>query len=119
MVHKTPVKKQILPYPCREITYISKVQQAPEEDSSPAIDEKGVLRLQRIVGALLYYSRAVNNKLLVALSAIGSQQAFATEKTLKVINQLLYYCDTYPDDEIVYLSSDMILTVHFDAGFNN
>ena len=54
------------------------MQQAPEEDSSPALDEKGVLRVQRIVVALLYYDRAINNNLLVVLSAIGVHQASAT-----------------------------------------
>ena len=72
-----------------DIMYGRKVQQAPEQDSSPALDEKLVLRVQHIFGALLYYYRAVNNKLLVPLSAIGAQQAPATEKMLKSINQLL------------------------------
>ena len=58
--------------------YGKKVQQATEEDSSPAIDKKGVVRVQRIVGDLFYYARSVNNKLLVSLSAIGAQQASAT-----------------------------------------
>ena len=34
--HKLPVKKQLSLHRCRDITYGSKVQQAPEEDSSPA-----------------------------------------------------------------------------------
>ena len=102
MGYQPPVKKQLYPHRCREITYVSKVQQAPEEDSYPALDEVGVHRLQMIVGALLYYSRAVNNKLLVALSAIGEHQASATEKMQKAINHLLDYCTKYPDDGIVY-----------------
>ena len=61
----------------------------------------------------------MNNKLLVALSAIGSQQASATESTNNVIHQLLDYCATYPDNGIHYLSSDMILVAHSDAGFTN
>ena len=76
--HKPPVKKQISPHRCREITYDIKVQQAPEEYSSPSLYEKVVLQVQRIVGALLYYSISVNTKLLVALSAIGAHQASAT-----------------------------------------
>ena len=75
--------------------------------------------MQMIVGALLYYGRAVNNKLLVGLSAIGSQQASATEDTNEAINQLLDYCATYPDDGILYRASDMVLAAHSDAGFNN
>jgi hypothetical protein len=78
-----------------------------------------VKRVQKIVGALLWIGRAVNNKLLVALSAIGSQQASATENTNKAIHQLLDYCATYPDDGILYRSSNMVLAAHSDAGFAN
>ena len=66
---------------------------------------------------MLYYSRAVDNKLLVGLSTIGSQQAAFTECTNKAINQLLDYSDTYPADVILYRSSDMILCAHSDAVF--
>ena len=61
----------------------------------------------------------MNNKLLVALSAIGSQQASATESTNDDIHQLLDYCATCPDDGILYRSSYMILAAHSDAGFAN
>ena len=71
------------------------------------------------MGALLYVVRAVNNKLLVALSAIGSQQAAATEETAAAIEQLLDYVATYPNDGILFRKSDMILAAHADAGFLN
>ena len=71
------------------------------------------------MGALLWIGHAVNNKLLVALSAISSQQASAIEDTNKANHQLLDYCATYPDDGILYRSSNMILAGHSDAGFNN
>ena len=117
--HKPPVNKHLSQNHCREITYGIKVQQEPEEDSSPALYEKWVLRVQRISGALIYYVKAVNNKLLVALSTIGAHKYSATEKTLKSINQLLDYCATYPDDGIVYRSSDIVMTAYSDSGFNN
>ena len=86
--------------------------------SSP-LDPSGIQRVQQIVGALLWIGQAVNNKLLVALSGIGSQQASATESTNDTIHQLLDYCATYPNDGILYRSSDMILAEHSDAGFAN
>ena len=67
----------------------------------------------------MWIGRAVNNKLLVALSAIGSQQALATEDTHKAIHQLLNYCATYPANGIVYRSSDLVLAAHSDTGFAN
>ena len=71
-------------------------------DTSPPLNEKGIKRIQGIVGALLYVGGAVNNKLLVALSAIGSQQASATEYTSAEIEQLLDYVATYPNDGILF-----------------
>ena len=73
----------------------------PEADDSKPLDDEGIRRVQHVVGALLWVGQAVNNKLLVSLSAIGSQQASVTEETNKEINQLLEYCATYPDDGIL------------------
>ena len=47
-------------------------------DESPPLNDKGIKIVQGIVGALLYIGISVNNKLLLALSAIGDQQAAAT-----------------------------------------
>ena len=38
------------------------------ESSSPSLDEKGVQQVQEIVGATLFYGRAVGNKLLVVIN---------------------------------------------------
>ena len=90
-----------------------------EDDTSAPLDASGIKRVQGILGDLLYYSRAVNNKLLVELNDIGTQQVVATESTAAAISQLLDYVATYPNDGTIYRSSDMILAAHSDAGFNN
>ena len=89
-----PRKPQPSPHKFREVKYISKTQLAPKEDTSKPLNYSGIRRVQTIVGVLLWIGRAVNNKLLVALSAIGSQQASATEDTNKETHQLLDYCAT-------------------------
>ena len=61
-------------------------------DTSPLLNEKVIKRIQGMVGALLYVGRSINNKLLVALSAIGDQQASAY--TEAEIEQLLDYVAT-------------------------
>ena len=71
------------------------------------------------MGDLLHVGRAVNNKLLVALSAVGAQQVPATEDTAAAIEQLLDYVATCPNDGILFRKSDMILAAHADAGFLN
>lgn len=117
--HPYPSKPQHSPHRCRAINYGAKVQMSPEEDTSPALDPGGIKRIQAIIGALLYYARAVDNKLLVALSTLGTQQAQATTATKADCDWLLDYCATYPDDGVIYRASDMVLAAHSDAGFNN
>ena len=90
-----------------------------EEPPSPPLNTEWVKRIQAIVGAGLFYGRAVDNKLLVALNTIGTQQATATEATNDAITQLLDCMATYPDDGIVYYSSNMVLAAHTNAGFHN
>ena len=86
-------------------------------DTSTPLNDKGINKVQGVVGVLLYVGREVNNNLLVALSAIGVQQAAATKETADAIEKLLDYVDTYPDDGILFRKIDMILKSHADAGF--
>ncbi len=71
------------------------------------------------MGSLLYYARAVDNKLVVTLSTIAVRQAKATVATEQAVDLLLNYVATYPNDSIVYQESNMILCAHLDAGFLN
>ena len=77
----TPNKTQYLPHKHRPLDYGVTQQIVQPTDTSSPWNDKGTKRVQGIVGALLYVGRSFNNKLLVALSAIGSQQAAATEET--------------------------------------
>ena len=110
-----PLKPQLSPHKHREIQYGAKIQTAIDVDSSPPLDAKGIERVPQIVGVLLYYARALDNKLLVALNAIGMQQSAATEDTEKAISQLLDYVATYPNDGTIYRSSGMVLALGYVA----
>ena len=116
MQHKTP---QYSPHKHRPIDYGATQQLVQPTDTRPLLNEKGIKRIQGIVGDLLYVSRAVNNKLLVALSAIVDQQASATEDTAVAVEQILNYVATYPNGGILFRKSDMILAAHADVGFMN
>ena len=94
--HADPRKPQHSPYKHAPIIYGAKIQYAAEADDSAPLDKAGILRVQSIVGALLFYDCAVDNKLIVALSKLGQQQASATEATNDAITQLLDYVATYP-----------------------
>ena len=112
--HPITKKLKLSQHKHREVIYGAKEQLAPEDDTTPPLDSQGKKRVQGIVGALFSYARAVDNKLLVGRSAIGSQQAAATQSTNEAINQILDYCATYPSDGILYRSSYMVLCAHYD-----
>ena len=90
-----PLKPHFSPHNCRKVKYGSKIQLAPKEETSKSLNDTGIHQVQTIVGALLWIGRAVNNKLVVALSAIGYQHSSDIEDTNKAIHQLLDYCATY------------------------
>ena len=115
--HLCTNKPQHAPHSCRAITYGVKEQLVPEADTSPPLDSVGIKQIQGIIGSLLYYARAVDNKLLATLSTLGAQQACATENTSKAVDQLLDYVATYPSDGITFRASMMVLAAHSDASF--
>jgi hypothetical protein len=112
-------KPQLLPFIAKPIAYGQETQLTPEEDTSATLLPKRLLRVQKIIGSLLYYARAVDNKLLVALNAIAACQSKATIRMEQLVHTLLDYEATYPNDGIVYRASDMVLCVHTDASYLN
>ena len=100
--HFPPKKPQYSPHKHRPIDDGANQKIVQPADTSPSLNDKGIKRVQFIVGALGCVVLAVTNKLLVALSAIGAQQADTTEETEDVIEQLLDYVATHPDNGIIF-----------------
>ena len=115
--HPSPRRPQNCPYSPNPIKYGRKAQEPLPEDKSPPLDEKGKKYIQQVVGSFLYYARAVDPTILMALSSIAADQANPTENTMKRVRQFLDYMHTYPDAKIRYKASDMILNVHSDASY--
>ena len=65
----------------------------------------------------MYYDRAVDDTILPALSALASEQAEATTKTMHQIRQLLDYLATHPDATVHFHASAMVLNIHSDASY--
>jgi hypothetical protein len=76
-----------------------------------------IKRVQEIIGVLLYYGRAVDSTLLVALGTLASEQMTATETTMCKIAHLLNYCAMHPKAVVRFKCSDMILHVESDASY--
>ncbi len=112
-----PKKTQDSPHPHATPSYGAKIQLAMDIDESKEATKAEKKFIQQVTGTLLYYARAVDPTILVALSAIAAQQAKPTINTLAKVKQLLQYCASQDEAILTYRASDMILAVHSDAGY--
>jgi hypothetical protein len=115
--HPTPNKPQHQPHPHTERIYGATIQYAKKTDDSPLLPAEGKTYIQQVLGVLLYYGRAVDSTILVALSSIASMQAAPTALTKDLIKMLLDYVATHPDAILTYKRSNMVLAVHSDASY--
>ena len=114
--HPAPKKPQYAPHRWTAPAYGKKVQFA-HTDESPKLDKTGTKRVQSVSGTFLYYGRAMDPTLLVALSDISSNQTSPTALTKEECDWLMDYCHTYPDAKIRFYASDMILYCESDAAY--
>jgi hypothetical protein len=88
-----------------------------QHEPGPKVDGAKMLWLQQLIGTFLYYARAVDPTILVAINKLASQQAKATEKTIEAAKHLLGYLAAYPNASIRYRPSTMQLTGQSDASY--
>jgi hypothetical protein len=115
--HPDPTRPQHSPHHWIAPKYGATIQYAAPEDASTPLNKHGITRLQQIIGTFLFYGRAVDNTMLVALGTLAAAQTQGTEKTLKATVQLLNYAATHPDATVRFYKSDMILYIHSDASY--
>jgi hypothetical protein len=115
--HHPPKKPQHQPHQHTIPTYGASVQYAKPEDTSEPLSKEEKKYIQQVIGTLLYYGRAVDATILVALSSLASAQATPTEDTMQRTHHLLDYVATHPDAILTYAKSNMILGVHSDASY--
>ncbi len=110
-------KEQNLPYPCTPIIYGAKVQYAKQAVKSPRVNAKTKKIIQQVCGKFLFLGQAVNSTLLYPISAIASQSANPTERTLELTHHLLDYLGTQEEAILTYNASKMVLAAHSDASY--
>ena len=103
------VKKQLLKYEhimqrvqhCPHATepkkYGTKAQSPLPQDNTRKLTDKEIKQVQKIVGSIIYYGRAVDMTVLMMLSSIASEQTKGTEHTLEKAYQVLDYLASHPD----------------------
>jgi hypothetical protein len=65
--------------------------------------------------SIIYYARAVDMTVLMALSSIAMEQTKATDRTLERCMQLLDYLVSNTAAKVRFHASDMIMNIYSDA----
>jgi hypothetical protein len=100
--HEHPSKPQHQPYPHNPVQYGSKAQYVEPIDDSPKLNKEDKRFIQEVTGTFLFYARAVDPTMLVALGSLAVEQASPTENTMKKCKQFLDYAATQEDAVITY-----------------
>lgn len=112
-----PTRAQHSPHSWTAPIYGTKTQLTDPIDNSAPLSPPERTRLQEIIGTLLYYARAVDSSMLVALGSLAAAQSKGTQATAKACTHLLNYCATHPHAVVRYKASAMVLHVHSDASY--
>ncbi len=115
--HVLPGRLQACPYTPAPKKFGAQAQTPLEVDSSPQLDVKGIKHVQQIVGSILYYARAVDMTVLMALSAIAVEQTKARTRMLGKCMQLLNYLASNSKAKVRFHASNMIMNIHSDASY--
>ena len=95
--HSKPNLPQHSPHPVAPRRYGKSAQHPIPPDETPSAGPEDILRVQKVVGSILYYARAVDLTALTAPTALGGEQPKATAHTIKSTKQLLDYLATHPN----------------------
>ena len=114
--HQRPSKKYHGPSRYTIPNYGTRVQYVKVDETNP-LGLTQIRFIQRAVGKLLYYARAVDPTMLHAINDISLSAAKGTDATMDAVMYLLNYAHTHPDAEIIYRQSNMILHVDSDAAY--
>ena len=67
--HPLPIKSELAPHRYASCSFSATNSQAPiPDDNTARLNASGVLRVQHVIGCILYYARAIDSPLLPALT---------------------------------------------------
>ena len=115
--HPIPYRPQYAPHRWTRPAFGTKMQFAKDPDTSEKINANGTRRIQQINGTSLYYGRAIDPTILVALNEISTQQSSPTTKTTKKTAMLMDYLCTFPNTSLRFYAGDMQLCVESDTAY--
>ena len=117
LAHNRPLRPVHAPHKWNKPIFGRHVQRGTPTDTSPLLPQEEIKLVQSIIGALLYYTRAVDPSMYPALNEISITQAAPTAATLQKCHHLLDYVSWHPSATLRYHACDMILHVDSDAAY--
>ena len=116
-MHTAPTTHEHSPHQWTQPEYGAKIQYAEDTDNSAPLTPHETTRLQQIIGTFLYYARAIDNTMLVALGTLAAAQTKGTRHTMEAAVQLLNYTAINQNAAIRYTKGNMIPYAHSDASY--
>ena len=113
---KSPNKAIDAPHPYKATKKHGLPMTQPTDDTAK-LSPQAIKHLQQIVGTFLFYSRAVNPTMLMALSIIVTGKTQGTQTTKEKAEHFLTYAAMHPNATIKFYKSDMILKIHSDTSY--
>ena len=93
-----PIQTQHYPHKWNPPNYGSTAPQLTHKTpESPKLAPPEFNTVQQVVGTFLYYMRAVDPTILVALNSIAAENANSIEATAKAVTQMINYAAMHSD----------------------
>ena len=89
--HNNPPTPQLSPHKWNRPQFGTRIKLTTIPDSPPKLNKHGTKNVPSVVGSFLYYSRAIDSTLLVALNEIAAHQSSPTQYISSKCKQLLDY----------------------------
>jgi hypothetical protein len=115
--HTPPPRPEHSPHAWTKPIYGTHPQLTSPVGDTALLPPSELTRIQEITGTLLFYARAIDSTMLVALGTIASNQSRGTQATAQALTQLLNYAAAHPYTTVRYTASDMYLHIHSDASY--
>ena len=81
------------------------------------VGQKGTRYVQAIVGSILYYSKAIEHPMLLALNKISREQATSTSNISIKLDNLLHYTSKFINTVLHIKASRMVVHVNSDVPY--
>ena len=97
LMHEAPSRPVHSPSQHTPPIYGKKVQFVEPDKNLPMLSPPELKRIQQAVGIFLYYARAQDMTMAVAINDLAAAQSKGNEETMKALVHLLNYAATHPD----------------------